>query len=153
MGCGHDSTRQARAVVADCAHRVQSRQMSMIFNDGLPWAVFVKVHDATKLEATIPDDMMMKIDGILCTARGSLIVNSFVQEDRLYAEGVSEVGFYFPCLLEAETGDTVFHACTSGSRGVMLEALLSALRTGKLQMALLLDHYLYLFYYIFYYHD
>ena len=114
--------------------------MSMIFNAGLPWAVFVKVHDATKLEATIPDDMMMKIDGILCTARGSLIVNSFVQEDRLYAEGVSEVGFYFPCLLEAETGDTVFHACTSGSRVSCWRHFCRRYALARSIWGLLLDH-------------
>ena len=60
MGTGHDSTRLARAAVADCASRLQaSRAAHACAGDAespIPWAVFSKIHDSTKLEVTVPED-------------------------------------------------------------------------------------------------
>ena len=82
----------------------------------------------------------MNVSGIPVTSRGSLIVNSFLQEDRfMVAGGVSEVSTYFPKLLEEETADTVFASCTQGDPGLLLKSMLQAVRSGRMAHCIILD--------------
>lgn len=73
------------------------------------------------------------------TARGTLVVNLMVQEDRLFAPGVGEVVTHMPMVLEKETGNAVFRAVTSDEYGTALHGVLSGIRAGTLRAAVLVD--------------
>ena len=82
---------------------------------------------------------VIDIQGVKLTAQGTMVVNSFLQEDRLAIPGRREVVLHQPLILEEETGDVVYHATTSGRPGHALERLLCALEEGKARLGVYID--------------
>ena len=83
------------------------------------------------------------IDSVQVTTSGSLVVNSYLQEDRLHVAGPnglsSEVILRPPVLLESESADTVFCATTRHSCGQTYQALFDAVHDRSLEKLLVLD--------------
>jgi hypothetical protein len=58
VGCGHSTASDAKAAVASCLLHSQAAAVQRVFeaDDDIAWAVVSKMHDATRLEVTVPQD-------------------------------------------------------------------------------------------------
>lgn len=82
----------------------------------------------------------MTMQNVSVTAKGTLSVNSYIQEDRMIWPGHKETIIHSPLVLEVENAETVFEATTSGPAGGAYRALFDALHRRALKMALIIDN-------------
>ena len=80
----------------------------------------------------------------MVTASGTLVVNSYCQEDRLWlggsgGEATVEAIVHPPVIMECETADTIFYATTCGEAGNAYRHIFHAVQEGSLGCALILD--------------
>ena len=111
---GNTSPNDARAVASACLSKLVPEAVETSLQRSTPWLVFTKMHDATKLEVTIPEDFLISTSsqGMKHTGRGSLVVNSFIQEDRICTPFINEVVNHSPVILDEEIGETLFMSTT-----------------------------------------
>ena len=59
MGCGHSAAQLSRAVVAKATLVAQAGAAKKLFptETVTPWAIYSKMHDATKMEVTLPEEI------------------------------------------------------------------------------------------------
>ena len=78
------------------------------------------------------------------TARGTVVINSYIQEDKLYfpvpgLRAHAEAVVHSPLILAVENAHTIFHATTSGQCGAAYRELIWAVNHDSVGMALILD--------------
>ena len=59
MDCGHSAAQLSRAVVAKATLVAQAGAAKKLFatETVTPWAIYSKMHDATKMEVTLPEEI------------------------------------------------------------------------------------------------
>lgn len=108
---------------------------SLLFSCPVP-SPFVLSPPSLPTPPCFPQDFVVDIRGVKLTARGTMVVNGFLQEDRLAAPNGRAILVDPPILLEEETGDVVVHATIVGRFGRALSSLLQAVKAGKLRVGL-----------------
>ena len=83
--------------------------------------------------------MVCKIRYSQTTARGTSIVNVFVQEDRIITPAKRETMLINPVILGEENANTIYQASRAGEAGLLLDTILAALQAGTLAVAIVLD--------------
>ena len=73
------------------------------------------------------------------TARGTSVVNVFVQEDRIITPAKRETMLINPVILGEENANTIYQASRAGEAGLLLDTILAALQAGSLAVAIVLD--------------
>ena len=73
------------------------------------------------------------------TARGTSVVNVFVQEDRIITPTKRETMLINPVILGEENANTIYQASRAGEAGLLLDTILAALQAGSLAVAIVLD--------------
>ena len=84
--------------------------------------------------------MQCQLNGATLTSRGSLVVNTFVQEDCIVTPDRREVSFVPPMLMNEETAETIFHATHHGFPGQLFRHVLESLHSGQLRSAIIFDN-------------
>ena len=83
--------------------------------------------------------MLCKLQNTQTTARGTSIVNVFVQEDRIITPAKRETMLINPVILGEENANTIYQASRAGEAGLLLDTILAALQAGTLAVAIVLD--------------
>ena len=83
--------------------------------------------------------MQCKLQNMQTTARGTSIVNVFVQEDRIITPAKRETMLINPVILGEENANTIYQASRAGEAGLLLDTILAALQAGTLAVAVVLD--------------
>ena len=83
--------------------------------------------------------MQCKLQNMQTTARGTSIVNVFVQEDRIITPAKRETMLINPVILGEENANTIYQASRAGEAGLLLDTILAALQAGSLALAIVLD--------------
>ena len=83
--------------------------------------------------------MQCKLQNTQTTARGTSIVNVFVQEDRIITPAKRETMLINPVILGEENANTIYQASRAGEAGLLLDTILAALQAGTLTVAIVLD--------------
>ena len=85
------------------------------------------------------EDLACSLHGATTTTSGTLVVDTFLQEDRVATPQMRELVLHPPKVLSKENAETIFHATTSGDSGMLLRPVLDALQAGTLKLAIILD--------------
>ena len=83
--------------------------------------------------------MQCKLQNTQTTARGTSIVNVFVQEDRIITPAKRETMLINPVIIGDENANTIYQASRAGEAGLLLDTILAALQAGSLAVAIVLD--------------
>ena len=83
--------------------------------------------------------MVCELQHLQTTARGTSIVNVFVQEDRIITPAKRETMLINPVILGEENANTIYQASRAGEAGLLLDTILAALQAGSLAVAIVLD--------------
>ena len=160
VGCGHSMVNDIKSAISWCIQQRQRASIDALFtpksaSDAVSeseaeaeaceekpcdWAIYSKMHDCTKLEVTMPEHMQYKLKGATVTARGSLIVNTMVQEDVLETPHTRQVALLPPVIMDVENAETVYFATHVGQAGHLLTHILQSLRENRLRHAIVIDN-------------
>ena len=140
-GTGHSMASECRAVVSEVIAREQAQGLNDAFKHGhrCPWAILTKMHDASKQEMVVPEDMLVYITGAHITERSTSVLHLFLQEDSLITPTIREKLLHNPVVMCTETSESIFAATSMGQAVSARRAIESALLDGRLGMALVID--------------
>ena len=140
-GTGHSMASECRAVVSEVIAREQARGLNDAFKHGhrCPWAILTKMHDASKQEMVVPEDMLVYITGAHITERSTSVLHLFLQEDSLITPTIREKLLHNPLVMCTETSESIFAATSMGHAVSARRTIETALLDGRLGMALVID--------------
>ena len=73
------------------------------------------------------------------TSRGTFVIQSFIQEDRVYTPDLRDVITHSPLILKSETGETILMATLLGQGGFTLRRFIQAVQQQFLESILVVD--------------